>query len=275
MSCSAQYWKLVNSLIERGITSEDAWYYSDRAEYFYYLKRGMKGFRVGKIIKDVVRHTCNTRTLYDFIIKDHWVEQVERNPVYKLLRANNFDPAEVGTVLVKWSGLISARNTVCISGGDNTGARWLADAIAFTAPMLGVVRSDRAQPFYGCDNCNLILWREAPLDKVHADVCKRVLSGTHVPKGHEYAGGVTVRDLYRTPVLVNINHGADVFNGNHRALCGDVGDELENVAYRLHLFAFWDPEPITCNDVRDFLTWSCDHKVCVQDRFDLTPIRDQ
>ncbi|QEJ80762.1 Rep protein [Southern Psittacara leucophthalmus aviadenovirus] len=259
MANSERYWKLVNKLIDKGITSEDAWYYADPAEFMHYQSRNEKGFRVRRILRDVMRHMSWTKTLYDYVIRNSMIDDIRPNPVYNLLVDNGYNPNVVGTVLSRWSGLISKRNTLWISGDSESGAFQLGMGIAYCAPLAGKANfRDKTNPFEGCQGKTLIVWEGGHVQLSNVVLCQQVFSGTSAGTEHGF---------YKTPVLViNNNDMGEVFDG-HKAVY-EFRDKLYDTMYRLHLSKPFKGV-IGCDDVKDFITWGCDNKVEVEDCHEL------
>lgn len=249
MSNSERYWKLVNKLIDHGITTEEGWYAFDRAEYMYYLERNPTGFKVRRIMRDVVRHMAWTKTLYDFVIQSHMVDDIRPNPIYKLLLKNKLEPAEVGTMLVRWAGLFGSRNTVWLKGGENTAVSMLGHAIAYTSPLTGYANyRDPSNPFRHCSNKTLIVWEGTRLQSSNWESCLRVFKGETGGEG-----------LYKTPVLVMSQCDMGEVVGNS----GKTRDHASEIYESMYVIELTEPFDglITCHDVKDFFTWSCDNKV--------------
>ncbi|UKS51819.1 ORF14A [Falcon aviadenovirus A] len=263
MGYSERYWDLVNSLISRGITSRERWYRSDAAEYNFYWRKNKKGFRVHDILRDVVRHMSWSHTLSEYITKNEVVADVSHNRVFRMLVANKLNPEEVGTIILKWSGLISPRNTIWVSGNEVTGAYQFVDALMYLSPLLGRVDpGNNTNPFYVARSTLLYFWEGGKVTENNVGLCLEVFNGRHVLADN--------KDIFRTPVLIYANHDMryiDAKDGNSDAWFKSLEDSM----YRLH---FWVPQPddfgcITCSDMRNFLTWCTTHQTIVPNRHSL------
>lgn len=266
MANSDRYWQLVNSLIERGITSREGWYRNDAAEYNYYWRGNKKGFRVQDILRDVVKHMSWSRTFYEYIVGNYIVGDIRANRVYRMLSANRMCPEEVGSVLLKWSGLVSPRNTIWVSGNDVTGARQFVESLVHLSPLIGRVNpDDEYNPFEAARNCLVYMWNDSKIPEKGADLCLEVFAGRHVP-----ADGVN-GEIFRTPVFVHANCDMRYIKTSNEDRMNEYFQRFEDVMFRLH---FWVPQPsgfgcVTCRDMRDFMTWVSTNQVQIPDRHSL------
>lgn len=259
---SERYWNLVNSLIERGIVTREQWQSADCAEYRYYSKGFVRGFNVRKVLRDVIRFMCWNKLLGNYLLLPDaraGEGDISQNPFYRVLRQNGYDSAAVGTLLYKWSMLTSDRNTVWIKGAPDTGAPYLAEALAYTAPVVGCIDwRNRCNPFERCLQC-LLYWMDGGLlPESSIGLCKQVLRGEgvmiQVPDGF---GGKRFRELNRTPVLISSNHDVCLTYVRLGVTCKDHVNSLRDCMYVIELkVPYGDGPAVTCNDARAFVTWA-------------------
>lgn len=266
MANSDRYWQLVNSLIDRGIASREGWYRNDAAEYNYYWRTNKKGFRVQEILRDVVKHMSWSRTMYEYAVGNYLVGDIRGNRVYRMLMANHLCPEEVGTVLLKWCGLISPRNTIWVSGNEVTGAGQFVDSLIHLSPLIGrVTPGDEVNPFRSGRNCLVYYWTDGQVPEQCADLCLEVFAGRHViidKLGLE---------IFRTPVIVYANSDMRYVNASSEEKMNEYFQRLEDTMFRIH---FWVPQPegfgcVTCHDMRDFLTWVTTNQTVIPERHSL------
>lgn len=266
------YWGLVNSLVQRGITSEEAWYLSDPAECMYYYNLGKKdkSFKIETLMTNVIKKMGWMKTMYDYVIRDHRIDYIEKNPIYKMFLCNDYDPGEVGTVLVRWTALVAPRNTLWISGKEETGARILANAISFSAPLIG--RADiqhPTNPFHDCVNCHLIVWDGGHVMNQTVDICLKAFTGNAIKFNEDTADDNDTREMFRTPIVMYTNKAMGITLGNDGFLTCRYTQQLIDSMYHLHFTQPYDGGVITCSHVKDFLTWAADNRATATDRHDL------
>ncbi|WGC84583.1 ORF2 [Fowl aviadenovirus 4] len=258
---SDRYWDLVNSLINRGIVTREQWQSADLAEYRRYSKGYVRGFSVRKVLRDVIKHMCWTKVLGDYLVCPVVCQDdIHLNPFYVILMKNGYNPRVVGTILHKWSMLTSNKNTVWVWGGAETGGPYLAEAIAYTSPVVGCVGwRNRANPFARNYNC-LVYWLDGGLFPESAiGLCEQVLrgEGTMVEVEEGATGERRWREINRTPVLISTSHDVTLTYVKYGQTCKDHTNSLRSAMYVLRLTERVEPGfVITCNDARKFVTWA-------------------
>lgn len=262
---SERYWDIINSLIERGICSKDQWLVHDRTEFEYFWHKNKKGFRVFKLLEDVRRHMSWTKCLYDYAVISGPSCDIKRNRVFKYLRLNEYDPRLVGSVLVKWSRLLSERNTLWVSGDHTTCAYEFASALVHCSPAVGYPTprgEDREEnPFKGITHNLVYFWEGGRIPERSAPSVLEVFAGRFLPGDYD-------TEVMRTPCVVFAN-----FNICSIATDDDSKREhyqplFENCMYRLH-FSRFVGEVVGCinkPDMQTFLRWAADNFEEVTDR---------
>lgn len=258
MSPSDLYWKLVRSLIDRGITTREGWHRRDPVEYRHYYHRNQRGFRVREILADVVKHMYWSKTFSDFAVGCQEVSNIRENTVYQILRANGYDPKTVGTVLVKWAGHLSPRNTVWINGLPRTGAPQLAEALVYLSPLVGSVNwRNRVNPFERCGSSLVLWWDGGCIYNSTVGLVKQVLGGEYVlvPRDSSQGGGLS--ELFKTPVIIYSAHDICKTVSLDGKESEEYSEGLRDTMYKITLTETIAPDVcIGCGDVGNFLSWA-------------------
>ncbi|AAC54897.1 ORF2 [Fowl aviadenovirus A] len=271
---SERYWTLVHALIDRGVVSREQWQMVDPAQYQFYHRSKQRGFKVRHILRDVIRHMCWSRTLLDYMSSASTPspDDVLRNPLYQLLLCNGYNPAVVGTALIRWAGHQSNRNTVWIRGTPMSGAPYLAQAIAYCSPLVGSVDwRNKSNPFEGCPDSLVFWWDGGYVYDCCVGLVKQVFRGEHVilpPEG--LRGPNPCSELFRTPVLMYSQ--ADICMTRLRS--GELSAEhavgLRDCMYLIRLTEDFDcAGGISCADVKQFVAWSREHPGEVRETHEL------
>ncbi|WPS63606.1 ORF14A [Aviadenovirus phalacrocoracidae] len=274
-SPSERYWELVNSLINRGVTTKEAWFSADPSEFLYYQRLNKRGFRVGAILRDVVRHMAWSKTLYDYATGCKGRGDPRDNTVHRLLRLNGYDPHVVGTVMVKWSALLTPRNTLWVSGDPRTGASALVEALVYLSPLRSSADwRNTTNPFEGCLPSLVLWWDGGRVSDRSVELCLRVFRGEHVRFDREAGSrGLTgCPEMFRTPVVIySDNDMTSTVTRSGRETSCEYTQLLRQSMYRLHLTEEMprDISHITCRDMKEFLTWANDNRVQVEDKHEL------
>lgn len=252
MSLSKTYWDLVHSLIRRGITSEEHWWISDRSEYNFYMTVKKKGFKVNEIMCDVRRYMAWSKTAYDFAILDIPVDDIRGNRVFDILKSNGYDPQIVGTVFLKWCGLLSPRNTIWFSGGSQTQALEMSEALAHVAPLVSYAKpEDPENPFRGMKSSLVFYWGFMPLLDSHAPLVLKIFKGEHTQLD------ASNEEYFRTPCVVFANANMLAVKSTAPARKNAYHDDLKDCMYRIHLRERvpFSRGPVSVDDMRQFITW--------------------
>lgn len=262
---TSPYWQLVGSLIERGVATKEAWYNSDPAEFLQVKRKQRKGFSVRGVLKNVRKHMCWSKTLADYAI-GAWVScQIENNVFFRLLYHNGYDPLRVGTILCRWAGGCSVRNTMWVSGRIETGASLFAHAIMLLAPIVGYVDcKDPADPFKECGQVLLYWWTGGYVRSSCIELVR------HVLKGDPVLSQSPEEEIMRTPVLISTNCNMTKVYVTGGTYSDDYSWELHQCMYRIHFSkeASW-VDGVTCAAAKEFFTWAYHNPVAVGDGHDL------
>ncbi|BCZ16689.1 Rep protein [Aviadenovirus bubonis] len=271
MSATDLYWKLVRSLIDRGITTKEGWSRRDPVEFRHYFKRNQKGFRIRQILADVHKHMFWFKTFHDYCVGSHEVRHCHGNIVYRLLSMNGYDPRLVGSMLVKWAGLSSPRNTVWITGVPSSGADQLVEALVYLSPKVGIADCrNRTNPFVGCESSLLLWWKGGRVSECSVQLVQQVFGGEHVFLTSRTCHADGACEMFRTPVLVFANHDmCSVLNMQGKEV-DDYGESLRSTMFKIELTAplSW-MDCVGVGDVYNFLTWASKNETEVPDRHEM------
>ncbi|AGX93295.1 ORF2 [turkey adenovirus 4] len=263
-----RYWALVTSLISRGIVTREQWSHADRAEYEYYIKKGRSAVKFEVLFRDVRQHMFWTKRLVDYVVNVGPPKIcIRNNPFFKVLLRNGYDPVVVGSVILSWASLDSPRNTIWIKGSPETGAPYFAEAIAYCCPLVTCVDWRRVPQCVEKGVETLLFWWDggAVMER-WVDLCKQVFRGESVMFPGEDNRLV---ELVRVPVLVYARH--DFCRVMSR--WGVFSDEyVSGLRDSMYCVEFSVPsrglECVSCNDIKEFLTWVMPRTVLCPDTFD-------
>ncbi len=270
------YWRVVNSLIDRGIANKDAWKALDYAQFSYYYHRNRPGFRVDQILYDVTRHMAWSKNMCDYIRGDYPVKDIRNNQVFRLLKWNGYYPEKVGSLVAKWSELLTPRNTIWISGNVGSGAHTFAEALAYSVPLVGVADWRHAtNPFIGCGNKLCILWKGGYVNECCVGLCTQVFGGTYtqLPLNPKKTSPVP-EEIFRTPVVISSEATMTKTYSKDRGISDEYAPALEPTMYKI-VFSKPKPYDIECvsgQDWNEFITWTNVAKVEFNDAHDLHEI---
>lgn len=268
------YWDLVISLISKGIVSPEQWFHVDRAAYVCYGKRRRDRLDMKQLFRDVRRHMCWTKRVGDYLT-DRNLEglSMSDNPVFRILARCGYDPAFVGSVILAWAFRENGtRNTLWLRGPPESGAPYLAEALAYSSPLVTCVDwRNRSNPFDRGMETLLFWWDGGHVPEASVGFCMQVFRGESVmmPRGED---GRLV-ELPRTPVLVYSRHDMSRVMVRWGQYTDDYADAIRASMYCLRFEPCEEGEGIsgvTCEDVRAFLTWALPRRLPVPpDVFDL------
>ncbi len=251
-----RYWELVESLIRRGIVSRQQWFYCDRSEYGYFTKRYRGERKLSCLFRDVRRHMFWTKCLADYMLTgDFGYTPIEENPFYKVFARNSYDPALVGSMLIAWASRQSRRNTVWIRGPPNTGAPFLAEAIAYCCPLLTCVDwRNKMNPFERGFESLLFWWDGGHVPHKSVGLCRQVFRGENVMFPREDG---QMSELVRTPVLIYSDHDVCRTMIKYGVFSDEYSESLRNSMYCLDLSVPTEgSECVTCGDAKEFFAWA-------------------
>ncbi|WXH80951.1 MAG: ORF2 protein [Psittacine adenovirus 12] len=251
---SSKRWRLIESLMERGITSKALWKTIDPCEYRRYKKKTKRGWTVVDLLRDTTTHLPWSMTLKVYLIQGKVPRYIEGNSVYQVLEANDYCPRSVGSLILLWAERESARNTLWISGGPDTGADALVECLFYLAPIRSVADSRRENPFCRCTPSVLIWWNGGRIQEQHVGLVRQVFGGEHVIFPTLCWEEGLVKELYRTPVLASSDAMDIVVDARGLELDG-YSPMLSSTMYRLNLTEKMPDLEITESDLQEFFSW--------------------
>lgn len=257
MDHSRRYWDIVNSLVERGITTRDMWRVVDPTQFSEVLKCKLHGFKIKNILCDVVKCMAMSKCAKDYIFLSDVIFD-STNPIFQICLANDVDPLKLAKFMLFWSAanlLGKVRNVFWIQGKPETGARLLFDAVTSSVPLVRYADWMHPEnPFIRCSRALMVGWDNGRISKSHLDMVMKVFSGEYIcyplpPPKLKF-------EMFCTPVLL---WGDDDVLYVHSNECIDVStsSKLRLLISKLSLKVPM-PERVTCisvNDVRSFIKW--------------------
>ncbi|APY28339.1 putative parvovirus NS1 superfamily protein [Psittacine aviadenovirus B] len=251
----SERWRVVESLMDRGITSTTLWRAVDPAEYDRFKKITRRGWRVEELLQDAVTHLPWSKTLRRYLIGSRPPRFPEGNLLYRVLEGNGYCPRSVGTLLLRWADRLSEKNTLWISGTANSGARALTECIAYLAPVRSSADWRRQNPFCRCCPSTLIWWDHGRVREEHVGLVRQVLSGQYVVFPENVWEEGLLKEMSRTPVLASSDDMCKVLDAAGLEI-DDYESMLKSLIYRLHLKEdLPSGERITEAVVKDFFAW--------------------
>lgn len=257
MDLSRRYWDIVNSLVERGITTRDMWRVVDPNLFSEVIKCKLHGFKIKNILCDVVKCMAMSKCAKDYIfITDAKFDT--SNSIFQICLANDVDPIRLAKYLMIWSAahqLGRVRNVFWIQGKCTTGARMLFEAISSSVPLVKYADWMHPEnPFIRCSKALMIVWDNGRISKSNLDMVMRVFSGDYIC--HHLPAPHLKFEMFCTPVL--LWGGDDVlYVHSQDGVDMESGSEIRLMISKLCLSA---PLPacvssISVNDVRAFIMW--------------------
>lgn len=276
---AANYSRLVEWLVEQGITSEKQWLETDKNSYRSFHANANSSRQIRAALENARVEMLLLKSAGDYLIGETWPSDIESNKVYKLFTLNRYDPALVGGILLRWcQKLWGKRNTIWLTGPASTGKTNLAEAIAHAVPIYGCVNwTNENFPFNDCTDKMIIWWEEGKMTAKLVEPAKAILGGSKVRVDQKCKQSVQIEP---TPVIITSNIDMTlVIDGN--SITREHEEPLQHRMWKIVLDSVLPPTwgKITSAEVKSFLAWASDQNEIVQPVFEVprvqTPVHEQ
>lgn len=255
-AAAANYSRLVDWLVEYGITTEKQWLEKDKEGYRSFHANSNSNRQIKAALENARAEILLTKCAFDYLCAHRAPACIVGNKVFCLFALNQYDPRIAGTILVKWSqGKWGKRNTIWLTGPASTGKTNLAEAIAHCCPMYGNVNwTNENFPFNDCTDKMIIWWEEGKMSAKIVEAAKAICGGSKVRVDQKCKQSVQVQP---TPVIITSNLDMTlVIDGN-----SITHDHKEPLEHRMWKFTFQEvlvPDwgKISKEDVQEFFAWA-------------------
>lgn len=265
MDVSQRYWSLVQSLVDRAITTRDLWRVIDPGQYAQVLKSKEYGFKIKNILCDVAKTMAWTKCAMDYMKSSDAVFDTT-NPIFQVCLANNIDPIKLASYIAKWASAHNegkVRNVFWITGSTSTGARLLFDAIASSVPLVKYADwMTPENPFWRCTKSLMIVWDDGRISQSQLPVIMPVFRGDYICRGAPPP--YRKFEMFCTPVLLWGDPDDIFYVHSSECVSTDHVDDFKAMCTRLHLTAPLPPcvSNFTVRDVHAFVRWGLGTNDC-------------
>lgn len=259
------YWKIVLSLVDRGITSAQIWRVVDPDQYYEVIRMKNHGFRIRNLLADARKNMGLTKCALDYMKLNKINSKIEENRIYKLCQINNLSPIKLATFMSKWSEAHNshlghrtrlAKNVFWVSGGGglNSKARYLFDALCKSVPLVRFADWLHCEnPFLRCVDSLMIVWDNGKITGGTESIVKSVFAGEYVciPAPKPYLKF----EMFTKPVLLWGDE--DCLCVHHRDFIDmDAIGRFEPLIYKVVFRAdASELDDISVEDVYGFIQW--------------------
>lgn len=257
-SAAENYSRLVDWLVEEGITSEREWLLKDKKSYRSFHANSNSSRQIKAALENARSEMMLTRKACHYLVGSSMVGRIEQNKIFNLFCLNNYSPQVAGKILYEWGmGLTGKRNTVWLTGPASTGKTNLAEAIAHCVPLYGCVNwNNQNFPFNDCVGKMLIWWEEGKMTAQIVEAAKAILGGSKVRVDQKCKSSIQVDP---TPVIITSNVDMTlVLDGN--VVTHEHEEPLQHRMWKFTLDKVLPPDwgKITKEEVQDFFCWAKD-----------------
>lgn len=261
------YMKLVQWLVEKGITSEKQWIQEETESYVSYNATSGNRSQIKAALDNACKIMSLTKKASDYLTGSSVDAPISENRIYKIFQLNGYSPAYAGSILAGWSrGKFGKRNTVWLFGPATTGKTNIAEAIAHTVPFYGCVNwTNENFPFNDCVDKMIIWWEEGKMTSKVVESAKAILGGSKVRVDQKCKSSVQIDP---TPVIVTSNTDMTIVtDGNSTTF--EHRQPLEDRMFKFYLEHRLPDDfgKITKEEVRDFFKWAVNHPVEIVPQF--------
>ncbi|AAF61213.1 NS protein [Pig-tailed macaque parvovirus] len=198
---------LVDSLIERGIFTENKWKQVDWLKEYACLSGSVAGVHQIKTALTLAISKCNSpEYLCELLTRPSTINfNIKENRICKIFLQNDYDPLYAGKVFLAWLGKeLGKRNTIWLFGPPTTGKTNIAMSLATAVPSYGMVNWNNENfPFNDVPHKSIILWDEGLIKSTVVEAAKAILGGQNCRVDQKNKGSVEVQG---TPVLITSNN---------------------------------------------------------------------
>lgn len=271
-AAAKNYSRLVDWLVEQGITSEKEWLTRDKAGYRSFHANSNSTRQIKAALENARSEIILTKTASDYLVGPEPLRPICSNKIVKLFCMNDYDPQTAGKILFVWGkGGWGKRNTIWLTGPASTGKTNLAEAIAHSVPLYGCVNwTNENFPFNDCTDKMLIWWEEGKMTAKIVEAAKSILGGSKVRVDQKCKNSVQINP---TPVIITSNVDMTlVIDGNIV-----TREHQEPLQHRMWKFEFNQTLPpdwgkITVQDVKDFFYWAQSLTLAVPIQFEVPKV---
>lgn len=268
-SAAENYSRLVDWLVEEGITSEREWLLKDKKSYRSFHANSNSSRQIKAALENARSEMMLTRKACHYLVGSSMIGRIEHNKIFNLFCLNNYSPQVAGRILYEWGmGLTGKRNTVWLTGPASTGKTNLAEAIAHCVPLYGCVNwNNQNFPFNDCVGKMLIWWEEGKMTAQIVEAAKAILGGSKVRVDQKCKSSIQVDP---TPVIITSNVDMTlVIDGN--VITHEHQEPLQHRMWKFTLDKVLPPDwgKITKEEVQDFFCWAKELPEAVQPVFEV------
>nr|WDW25820.1 MAG: Rep [Canine parvovirus] len=261
------YMKLVQWLVENGITSERQWIQEHQESYLSYNASSSNRSQIKAAMDNASKIMSLTKKASDYLIGKCVPENICNNRIYKILKLNNYHVEYVASILLGWSrGEFGKRNTIWFFGPATTGKTNIAEAIAHAVPFYGCVNwTNENFPFNDCVDKMVIWWEEGKMTSKVVESAKAILGGSRVRVDQKCKSSVQIDP---TPVVITSNTDMTVVvDGNSTTF--EHRQPLEDRIFKFFLEERLPDDfgKVTKEEVQQFFAWAEQNRVKVEPCF--------